>query len=75
MCELASLSYWDLRQLRIEDEYINDAIVPHIEAVVRENPSYTVSNADLYPGQGKVHDRIDVVEGKLDQVLQLLSKE
>eukprot|EP01051_Picozoa_sp_SAG22_P003475 SAG22_NODE_170_length_16713_cov_33.746298_7_plen_679_part_00 len=74
VCELASLSYWDLRQLRVEDDCINDAMVPYILDVSREN-DYTVSNLDLYPGQGKLQDRMDGLEAKLDKVLDLLSKQ
>ena len=68
---MASLSYYDVLQLRHEDSSINAAMLPFMEKASGNE----VPNLHRHPGQfAFVHDRIDALEksleGKLDRLLE-----
>ena len=68
---MASLSYYDILQLRHEDSSINAAMLPFMEKASGNE----VSNLHRHPGGfAFVHDRIDALEkslgGKLDRLLE-----
>jgi hypothetical protein len=66
---LASLSYYDVLQLRHEDSSLNAAMLPFMERASGDG----VANLHRHPGQfAFVHDRIDALEKRLEAKLDRL---
>ena len=71
---LASLSYYDLRELRAEEPEINAACIPFMEEAVRAYGPAGVDGAPApllatqrYPGDiAFVHQRLEAMDAKLD---------
>ena len=72
---LATLSYDDLAQLRLEDPYINAAMKSFMEEVAVEYAPAGLTNIQRYPDQNVfLHDRIDGLEAKMDGMAKKLDQ-